>query len=310
MPAFEVSDADDGARLDQWLAHALGCSRREAQRLIAEGAVRVDGAVARKGGRLHRGARVRVEHGAPSTDDRRPLAEPDAPLDVVYVDDTIVAMVKPPGIPTHPLRPGERGTLANALVARYPECAHVSDDSREGGVTHRLDRDTSGLVLAARTRAAWLALRHSFADGAVAKEYLALVAGQPPDRGVVDAPLVHVGKRVRVARARDLDAQRASTAYEVLARGDGTALVRATTSSGRMHQVRVHLQHAGHPIVGDALYAGPPPAPGTHGHFLHASAATFPHPRDGRPTTLQAPLPADRASALAALVNWPQPSHG
>jgi 23S rRNA-/tRNA-specific pseudouridylate synthase len=77
-----------------------------------------------------------------------------------------------------------------------------------------------------------------------------------------------------------------------------------------MHQVRVHLQHAGHPIVGDTLYEGPPPAPGTYGHFLHASAATFPHPRDGRTTTLRAPLPADRAAALAALVNWPQPSHG
>jgi 23S rRNA pseudouridine1911/1915/1917 synthase len=210
-------------------------------------------------------------------------------------------------MPTHPLRPGERGTLANALVARFPECARVSDDPREGGVTHRLDRDTSGLVLAARTRAAWLALRHAFAGGAVVKEYLALVAGDPRERGVVDAPLIHVGKRVRVARGRDLDAQRASTAYEVLARGPGVALVRATSSSGRMHQVRVHLLHAGHPIVGDALYDGPPAATGTHGHFLHASAVTFPHPLDGAPTTLRAPLPPDRAAALRTLVNWPQP---
>jgi 23S rRNA pseudouridine1911/1915/1917 synthase len=118
--------------------------------------------------------------------------------------------------------------------------------------------------------------------------------------------MVHVGKRARVARSRDLDAQPAATAYEVLAHGHDLALVRATTSSGRMHQVRVHLMHLGHPIVGDALYGGPPPAPGTQGHFLHASAITFPHPTTGKRLTLEAPLPADRAEALRRLVNWPQ----
>jgi 23S rRNA pseudouridine1911/1915/1917 synthase len=303
--SLRVTDADDGARLDQWLAHELGCSRRDAQRLIADGAVRIDGARATKGARLHGGAEVRVEHGAPSADDKRPVPDHDAPLTVLHLDDAIVAMVKPPGIPTHPLRPGERGTLANALVARHPECAQVSDDPREGGVAHRLDRDTSGVVLAARSRAAWTSLRHAFADGAVVKEYLALVSGRPPPHGRVDAPILHVGKRARVARSRDLDAQPAATAYETLAAGHGLSLVRATTSSGRMHQVRVHLMHLGHPIVGDALYDGPPAAPGTQGHFLHASAITFPHPTTGRRLTLEAPLPADRAAALLRLVNWP-----
>jgi 23S rRNA pseudouridine1911/1915/1917 synthase len=226
-------------------------------------------------------------------------------LALLYVDEAIVAMVKPPGMPTHPLRPGERGTLANALVARHPECAEVSDDPREGGVAHRLDRDTSGVVLAARSRVAWTSLRRAFADGAVAKEYLALVAGQPAAHGRIDAPIVHVGKRARVARSRDLDAQPAATAYEVLAHGHDLSLLRATTSSGRMHQVRVHLMHLGHPIVGDALYGGPPPAPGTHGHFLHASAITFPHPTTGKRLSLEAPLPPDRAAALLHLVNWP-----
>jgi 23S rRNA pseudouridine1911/1915/1917 synthase len=249
---------------------------------------------------------VQVEHAAPSDADKRPLPQPEMPLELVHLDDAIVAMVKPPGMPTHPLRPGERGTLANALVARHPECAAVSDDPREGGVAHRLDRDTSGVVLAARTRAAWSSLRHSFADGAVQKEYLALVAGLPPSHGRIDAPMVHVGKRARVARSRDLDAQPAATAYEVLAHGQGLALVRATTNSGRMHQVRVHLMHIGHTIVGDALYGGPPPAEGTHGHFLHASAITFPHPTTGTRLTLEAALPADRAAALLRLVNWPQ----
>lgn len=305
MRVLTVAGADDGARLDQWLARALDCSRREAQRLIADGSVRVDGGRAAKGARVRGGGSVRIEAEPARADDKRPLPEPDLPLVVVHVDEALVAMVKPSGMATHPLLPGERGTLANALLARYPECGDVADDVREGGVAHRLDSDTSGLVLAARTRAAWLDLRRSFGDGAVTKEYLALVAGTPPDVGVVDAPLAHAGKRVRVSAIGDADAQAATTRYETLARGEGVALVRARSASGRMHQIRAHLAHAGFPIVGDALYGGPPPAPGTSGHFLHASLVTFPHPTTGARTTMTAPLPDDRAAALRALVDWP-----
>ncbi|HEY2743259.1 MAG TPA: RluA family pseudouridine synthase, partial [Polyangia bacterium] len=219
----------------------------------------------------------------------------------------LVAIDKPAGVPTHPLRAGERDTLANALVARHPECALVADDAREGGFSHRLDIETSGVVLAARTRAAWQSLRRAFGDGAVDKEYLALVTGAPPPSGTIDLPLVHAGRRVRVAGDRDLDALAAATDFETLARGDGVALVRARSSSGRMHQIRVHLAFAGHPLVGDALYGGPSPAPGTRGHFLHAAAVTFPHPSTGARTRIESPLPADRAAALVDLVGWPHP---
>lgn len=304
MIAFTVAVEDDGARLDAWLARALTCSRREAQRLIADGAVRLDGARAKKGSRVAAGAAVRVEQAPARADERRPQPEPDAPLEVLHVDDALVAVAKPAGIPTHPLRAGERGTLANSLVARFPECAAVADDAREGGVAHRLDVETSGIVLAARTRAAWLALRRAFGAGAVAKEYLALVAGAPPPHGSVDLALVHAGRRVRVAGERDLASLAAVTDFEVLARGDGVALLRASSSSGRMHQIRVHLAHLGHPLVGDSIYGGPPPAPGTRGHFLHADAVSFHHPSTGASTTLRAPLPPDRAAALAALVGW------
>ena len=269
--------------------------------------MRVDGARAAKGARLHAGATVAVAHEPPRADELRPLPDAGAPLELLHNDEALVAVAKPAGIPTHPLRAGERGTLANALVARFPECALVADDAREGGVAHRLDTETSGVVLAARTRAAWQALRHAFSDGAVEKEYLALVAGAPPDRATVAAPLVHAGKRIRVARDSDLDRLTARTELETLARGDGVALVRARSSSGRMHQIRVHLSHLGHPLVGDALYGGPPPVAGTRGHFLHAAAVSFPHPTTGVRTRIEAPLPPDRAAALAAVVGWPHP---
>ena len=215
-------------------------------------------------------------------EDKRPLPDPDTPLVELYADDALVAVDKPAGLATHPLRAGERGTLANALVARHPECALVADDPREGGFAHRLDTETSGVLLAARTRAAWQSLRRAFGDGAVAKEYLALVAGDPPPSGTIEVPLVHAGRRVRVAGDRDLDRLAARTDFETLARGDGVALVRARSSSGRMHQIRVHLAHRGHPLVGDALYGGPPPAAGTRGHFLHAAAIDLPASVDGR----------------------------
>jgi len=269
--------------------------------------VRVDGVRAAKGAQLRAGAEVRVAHAPATSDEQRPLPEPDAPLEILHVDEALLALAKPAGMPTHPLRAGERGTLANALVARFPECATVADDPREGGVAHRLDTETSGLVLAARSRAAWQSLRRSFGDGAVEKEYLALVRGDAPPHGTIDRALVHAGKRVRVAGDRDLDALPARTDFEALARGAGVTLVRARSSSGRMHQIRVHLALLGHPLVGDALYDGPPPLPGTRGHFLHAAAVTFPHPTTNARTTLSAPLPADRAAALQAVVGWPHP---
>jgi 23S rRNA pseudouridine1911/1915/1917 synthase len=300
-----VADADDGARLDVWLARALDCSRREAQRLIDDGGVRVNGARASKGTRVHGGSEVHVAAAPARDEDKRPVAQPELPLVELYADDALVAVDKPAGIATHPLRPGERDTVANALVARYAECALVADDAREGGFAHRLDIETSGVLVAARTRAAWQSLRRAFGDGAVAKEYLALVAGAPPPSGTIDLPLVHAGKRVRVAGDRDLDTLSATTDFETIARGDAVALVRARSSSGRMHQIRVHLAFRGHPLVGDLLYGGPPPAPGTRGHFLHAESITFPHPSTATRTRIEAPLPPDRAAALTDLVGWP-----
>jgi 23S rRNA pseudouridine1911/1915/1917 synthase len=285
--------------------------------------VRVDGRVGRKGLLLAAGAHVDVAAPPARGDELRPVAQPELALDVVFTDDAMVAVCKPAGMPTHPLRAGERGTAANAIVARWPECAGASDDPREGGVAHRLDVDTTGVLVAARSRDDWRALRRAFTGGRVDKVYLALVVGAPPERGEVRAPLAHA--TARTVRAVDADApplgaRAAITRFEVLARssGDalaqagvvlardgGVALVRATTSTGRMHQIRAHLAHAGWPLVGDERYGGPARS---GGHVLHARSVTLPHPRSGKPVLIEAPLPADRAALIDALVgsqkNW------
>jgi 23S rRNA pseudouridine1911/1915/1917 synthase len=189
------------------------------------------------------------------------------------------------------------------LVARHPECATVADDPREGGLVHRLDTDTSGVIVAARTRDAWLALRHAFATRQVEKRYLALVAGHAPPRAEVSVPLAQAGPRVRAADD-DAAAQPAHTELERLADGVDVSLVLAVSRTGRRHQIRAHLAWLGYPIVGDTLYGGPPAPAGAPGHFLHAAALSLPHPTEGAALTLRAPLPPERARVLRELVGW------
>src|SRR5262249_43645777 len=149
---------------DQFLARHLGCGRKQARGLIAAGTVRVDGRRLPPGAQLEPGQTVEHQLAADWSKKRAPEPEPQLPLTVLYRHPSLLALLKPAGVPSHPLRPGERGTLANALVARHPECAAASDDPREGGLAHRLDIDTSGAMVAARTRPAWLALRRLFRE--------------------------------------------------------------------------------------------------------------------------------------------------
>jgi 23S rRNA pseudouridine1911/1915/1917 synthase len=296
---FLVAEEQAGTRLDQIVARAAGCSAQEARRLIADGRVRVDGAKKPKGLLVTAGAAIAIE---PFADDKRPLPQPELALALLHEDTALLALDKPAGMPTHPLRAGEHGTLANALVARFPECAGVADDPREGGVAHRLDVDTSGVVLAGRTREAWLALRRAFSTGAVTKEYLALVAGKPPDEGELRGELVHATRRrMQVDEWGESEHSRGpvATRYRVEARGRDLALVRATSSSGRMHQIRAHFAHAGWPLVGDSLYGGPPVE---GGHWLHAAAVTVPHPATGKPLRIEAPVPEKRSAILEKLI--------
>lgn len=283
-------------------------------RLVEGGQVRIDGKAGRKGTLLAHGQAVTLAVPAADPVTTPPLPQPELPLEVLYQDADVVVVNKAPGQACHPLRPGERGTVASAVVARFPECASASADAREGGLCHRLDTFTSGALLFARRPAAWQALRAAFSAHQVEKEYLALVHGAPAaDEFELDLPLLPApgpggAKRMLVASSAEqiysADALDAHTRFSVLRRGDGYALLRARATTGRRHQIRAHLAHLGLPLVGDTLYGAPEPADAdSDGYFLHASRLTFPSPAaPNKPINVEAPLPPARANRLKHLL--------
>lgn len=283
----DVTIRQDG-RADVVIAAALEISRRRAAALLEAGAVREGRRRVKKGDRLRIGQVLAIE----GPIDLEVVAEP-GPLSVLASDDDIVAVDKPPGIPSHPLRPGELGTLANRLVARFPECGDAGADPREAGLAHRLDRGTSGVLLAARSRAMWDSLRAQFGAGRVVKEYLAVVAGEVGDGGCAER-LRTVSGAARVAPF-DPSALAAETTWTAERAGRDFTVLRCRATTGRTHQVRAHLAHRGHPIAGDADYGGPPVPPGLGDwpeQLLHAARLTLAHPRTGEPLVIEAPEPA------------------
>lgn len=295
---------DDVARdrLDRTLARLFGVSRGRAMEWIAEDRVRVDGRRAAKGAQVGPGARVSVRKPPPDA----PVPQPELPLRIVHADAHLVVADKPAGMPSHPLKPGETGTAANALVGRFPELAAVGPAAREGGLVHRLDTDTSGLLLAARTAPAHAMLRAQFASRTVDKAYLALVKGELHAGGEIDVPLAHDphdSRKVRPASdpewAAAHDARPATTRFTPIERRGGFTLVDVEIPTGVLHQIRAHLAFIGHPIAGDGLYGGPE-LPGSSRHFLHAARLGFVHP-DGSRARFESPLPDDLAAAFERL---------
>ena len=315
MPEFVVDAASTGSRLDQFLARVLGgTSVHAVRRLIGAGEVRVDGGrAAKKGDRVLAGQIVAVsgeEAGAGHrAADGWVTPDPAVALPVLFADAYLIAVNKPAGIPSHPLRRGERGTAANGLVAMFAECAGASADPREGGLAHRLDRDTSGVLLAARGRSAWQALRAALLAQACEKTYLAQVLGLPPARGQYDGAIGRIGRRgARVAIDSGRGPLPAHTEWEVLSAIAGpSALVRARLHAGRAHQVRAHLAAVGHPILGDAIYGDPrsravSEALGVTGLRLHAESIHLRHPITGADLLIAAPAPGWIAGAVRDLV--------
>lgn len=297
MTELLVPQTSDGQRLDLFLGEQLKLSRSKVKALLEADAVRLNGRRAKKGDAVATGQTVSVKELEEAP--RAATAEPSAPLVVLHVDDALVFIDKQAGMPSHPLLPGETGTVANALVARYPECVAAGLDEREGGLCHRLDTETSGVLLAARTRAAWEKMRGAFSGSGADKRYLALVTGPLADEGEIELALSHHGERVRPAAGGGSDAREAHSRFTVLGRNGEYALVEVQILTGVMHQVRAHLAAVGAPIVGDALYGGRA-EPGLDRFFLHARSLEITHPVTGQKLKIESPLPAELAAVLRA----------
>ncbi len=288
-----VVQEEETERLDLYVAHHCpDVSRSRAHRLIEEGHVTVNGRVAKPSRPLQRGDRVVVRVPPPSPLDLVPEA---IPLSVVYEDRDLLVIDKPAGLAVHPGAGRSRHTLVNALLARCPDLTGVGGVLRPG-IVHRLDKDTSGLLLVAKNDRAHADLSRQLKERTVDKGYLALVTGRlEPGEGVIEGAIGRDPRNRK--RMAVVDGGRpARTAYRVRERLDGCTLVEVAPSTGRTHQIRVHLAAIGHPVVGDAVYGRPSALVGRQ--FLHACRLGFRHPADGRPLLFESPLPADLQQAL------------
>jgi len=280
---------DAGTRLDAFLAGPLG-SRARAQRLIEAGAVLVDGRAAPKRHLVAAGEVISVDE-----PEQAPAADlPEAAYAVPYADEHLLVVDKPAGVVVHPARGHRTGTLVQALAG----VAAGGEDAARAGIVHRLDRDTSGLLVVARTEEAHRALRAALQRREITREYLALVEGRPPARtGTIDAALGR-DRRVRTRVSTDTDVPRAAiTHFEIERALPRTTLLRVRLETGRTHQIRAHLRAIDHPVVGDPEY-GTPGRLGLQRQFLHAARLAFAHPVTGAPIDVGSPLPPDLEAAL------------
>jgi 23S rRNA pseudouridine1911/1915/1917 synthase len=282
-----------GERLDVFLASAAG-SRAAAQRLIDIGLVRVDGVVRPKRHTVSEGERVSVAAEAAEPEPEMPTAR----FVVAYEDEHLIVIDKPAGVVVHPARGHSTGTLAQALTGRI---AGGGDPDR-AGIVHRLDRDTTGLLVAARTEECYQGLKALIRERALTREYLALVEGRPAARtGTIDAPIGR-DRRVRTRMSTDTDEPRpAITHFEVVRPLEGLSLLRVRLETGRTHQIRSHLLAIGHPVAGDPEY-GHAGLLGLERQFLHAERLAFAHPMTGAAVDLRSPLPQDLAPVLDKLI--------
>jgi 23S rRNA pseudouridine1911/1915/1917 synthase len=296
--AATVSAAEAGRRLDLWLAARLPeLSRTRIKTLIDEGRVEVDGAPRKAAHRLKAGERVRAVVPPPPSDEM--AAEP-IPLRIVFEDAHVLVVDKPAGMVTHPGAGQATGTLAAAALAHAPEISGVGGPRRPG-IVHRLDKGTSGLIVLAKTRAAYDGLTAQLSRRTMARRYLCLAHGiVKRDEGVIDAPIARDSRsRVRMAVARPGTGKRAVTRFRVLERLGGFTYLECRLETGRTHQIRVHLASLGHPLVGDVTYGrrkGSETIPtelmeGLGGVALHAVGLSFIHPASGEPLKLSSPFP-------------------
>ncbi len=303
---IQLPPAAEG-RLDRALADALGLGRAAVKRAFSLGEVRAGGRRVKASEPARPGLRLEVEIEDPAGP---PAPEPAAPLRVLCEAARAVVVDKPAGVAVHPLTPGEGGTLANAVAARYPECAAAAPEPREGGAVHRLDVETSGCVAFARDREAWALLHDQLRGRGAEKSYLALAVGRLAAGGVCSVPLAQRGGRVVPApdelaldrlSGKGFRPRPAETHYEVVRRFRDHTLLEVRLVTGVMHQIRAHLAHLGHPVAGDTLYGGAAAAlPGLSRHFLHAARLSLDAPGGGR-IEAESPLPRELVRVLESL---------
>ena len=286
---LRASEESKNQRLDAFLASSLdGLTRSQATRLIESGEVAVNGRAVSKSYKLAGGEDIAVTLPEPEPVEAVPQ---DIPLDVVYEDADVIVVNKPSGMVVHPAPGHPDGTLVNALLYHCAGTLSGIGGALRPGIVHRIDRDTSGLIIAAKNDAAHQYLSAQLADHTLARTYECIVVGAlREDRGTVDAPIArHPTDRKRMAVVAG--GREAITHWEVIARYPGYTHVRCRLETGRTHQIRVHMAYIGHPILGDTVYGAKKEVPGLTGQCLHAVGLRFLHPRTHEVVELSCPLP-------------------
>ena len=288
---LRASEESKNQRLDAFLASSLdGLTRSQATRLIESGEVAVNGRAVSKSYKLAGGEDIAVTLPEPEPVEAVPQ---DIPLDVVYEDADVIVVNKPSGMVVHPAPGHPDGTLVNALLYHCAGTLSGVGGALRPGIVHRIDRDTSGLIIAAKNDAAHQYLSAQLADHTLARTYECIVVGKlREDRGTVDAPIArHPTDRKRMAVVAG--GREAVTHWEVIARYPGYTHVRCRLETGRTHQIRVHMAYIGHPILGDTVYGAKKDVPGLTGQCLHAVGLRFLHPRTHEVVELSCPLPEE-----------------
>ena len=300
MISFFVEESEAGKRFDELLAsHKASLSRAKCQSLIKEGKAKLDGKEAKASSKVKAGQLVECEE---YETPKSTLSPEDIPLDIVYEDEALLVINKPAGLVVHPGNGNESGTLVNALLFHQKKLA-PSEDPLRPGIVHRIDKDTSGLLVVAKTEEALLFLQNQLKDHTMHREYLALVSGIIPENaGEINAAIGR-DRTHPTKMAVDPEGKEAKTYFEVRARykRSEATLVDCRLKTGRTHQIRVHMDYIGHPVVGDPLYGRGNRKLYDKGQLLHAYRLSFIHPLSKKEMVFEAPLPKEFSDFLATL---------
>jgi len=298
-----IPEAMAGERIDRVVAMLCGCTRAEAHDAVAGGSVTIDDRVVTKPSVKVGAGQVVAVSEDPSRPPVLPWADPSVAVEVIHADDSIIVVDKPAGLVVHPGAGNPGGTLVNGLLALYPELAGVGEAHRPG-IVHRLDKGTSGLMVVARTDAAYHDLVAQLSTHSVQRHYRALVWGRlETQRGTIDAPIGR-SRRDPLRMTISAEGRPSRTHYEAVQQYDepvSVTLVECRLETGRTHQIRVHLRSIGHPVVGDDLYGGVRATFPVDRPFLHAAHLRFTHPASGDEVSFDSPLPPDLVEVLGRL---------